>query len=188
MTVDILREVLNGKLIEYHNDTLGLINYSLCETDKSATLKIVHLLNIPSDCIILQLDTISTNSLFNGIAANSQYENSRCDYLIVTNTDIYFIELKSHKNAPTKRRSECIGKFRASLCLTKYIDEVISIVRQKQKVFASKNAYYVLIYQNTPIDKTITSLKPKSQPTSPDKFLEIPVANNSDLYFKELLG
>lgn len=184
MAIDILREVLNEKLIEYHNDTGKVGTYKLRELEKNATLKQVNLVGVPEDCIFLQLDCISTNTLFK----NGEYEK-RCDYLIISDNVLYFVELKSHENAPISKKNECIGKFRASLCLTKYIDEVISIVRQKQNVFASKNTYYILIYRNTPIDKTTTSLKPKkSQHTSPDKFLAIPVANNSDLYFKKLLG
>jgi hypothetical protein len=188
MPINTLKSLLNSSIIEYYNDTGGLAKYPLRETDKSATLKTVNLVNVPTDSIFLQLDNIDTATLFIGKKSNGLYENTRCDYLIIEDDNIYFIELKSHENAPVKKKSECIGKFSASLCLIKYVDEVISVVRKQTKIFEHKNIYYILMYQNIPIDKTATSLKPKQSHVVPDKFLSIPVANNGDLYFRELLG
>ncbi|MEI6520467.1 MAG: hypothetical protein WCO98_10605, partial [bacterium] len=134
--------------------------------------------------VLLSLDGVDTQTLFKG--GNGQ--NKRCDYLLITGDILYFIEMKTSSRAPEKYYDECIQKFNAIECITDYIDSVLVKFYGKVKIFNPLLKCYTLLYKATPIDKQLTSQKPKAEPmnNTPEMMLTLPVENNSTIDINEL--
>ncbi len=192
MPREILLEILEESIIQNHDE---VTSFDLKETDRTAKLKKITLTGIPNNSIILNLDKFSSNTLFKASVKKGKYDNCRCDYVIVTNEKcVFFIEMKSDVNSPNKKNmnKKCIGQYKASRCLLVYIDAIITDMYQQNKIFASGDNYYILLYSSALPPHTSASLKSEyttSKPNNtPENFLAIPVVNGGVLSFEELIS
>mgnify|MGYP001020423534 CR=1 FL=1 len=176
MPQNVLKMVLNqGRVVPIKNKIVDLV-----EKDTSAKLTLVKLRNIPDNSIVISCDGFKTDTFFNGKGNGA---NQRCDYMVISGETIHFIELKSHENADDVYKEECIRKFNATGCITKYIDSVVQIFFNKPEVFSRLEKRYILFYFKPSISKTSTSLRPVQKPlhNSPESFCAIPVGNNDEV-------
>ena len=183
MSHQIFLQILNSGRV-YGNLTAATNRILLIEKDESAKLRKVNILDLPSNTMVLALDKIKTDTLFQ----KGKGQNTRCDYLIITDDKVIFVEMKSHEDAPNVYRDDCIKKYTSSKCLLAYIDEVVLELYQQPKILEHKDQHYVLLYKDFSINKTSTSLKPSTalSNTTPEHFLDIAVENDGEIYFKQL--
>ena len=161
--------------------------YELVESAPSATLKKVYVCNIPKDTVVLRMDNIK---VFNFIAESMKLGyNKHCDYALITDTHVVFVELKSQKNLNDKLKEECIKKFSADLCVLDYADAVFRIMASKNSYFDKMEKRYVLLYQALPIPKISITNQNQQITTNdnPNNFRSLKVVNESRLDFDDFL-
>ena len=84
-------------------------NYLLEETDPHATLRQVNICDIPTGSLIIKMDG---TKFLNLLKENKLWGfNKHSDYLIVTDIDLVFIEMKSRKDVNDVVVEECRQKF-----------------------------------------------------------------------------
>ena len=112
----------------------------------------------------------------------------RCDFLIITPIFLHFIELKSDENAETTYKDDCIKKFKASNCISEYIDSVINSFYNQKLNFNNRSKRFMLFYHSTSISKTTTSLKPIQKPVydTPETFFSWGIQNEAEIDFSLL--
>lgn len=179
MEISQLREVLNNANLKYVSGN----RIDLIESERTARLKSINIINIAENAIVVHADGFQLNT----ILKEKKPFSKTCDYLIVVKDTIYFIELKSHENAPEKKKGDVLDKFKTIECIVDLIDSIITRFSKNQFRLTSLNKKFVLFYLNPTLAKTRTSLK-KSKPSinnSPERFMGIPVRNNEKIYFGE---
>ncbi|MBP9742892.1 MAG: hypothetical protein KBD37_06005 [Burkholderiales bacterium] len=181
-----LKDILHDELIYKHieSDSNGIIVVTLIEKHHQATLKRINIKGIPEDAIILHIERIGMAYIF----PNKHSSYSRVDYLIITESSIYFIEMKSSKNADTAKQSDCIKKYKSTECILPYIDEVISMFCNIDKIFINKEKKFILLYHSKgSINKAPTSGKPDGNSNNTaENFLSLAVENDGEIHFKQL--
>ena len=89
-------------------------NYLLEETDPHATLRQVNICDIPTGSLIIKMDG---TKFLNLLKENKLWGfNKHSDYLIVTDIDLVFIEMKSRKDVNDVVVEECRQKFTSDSC------------------------------------------------------------------------
>lgn len=173
MPHNYLKSIINQGLVESiaHNKA------SLKENAKDAELKLVKVANIPAGTVLLRTDKIDTQTLFE----SEKGENKRCDYLLVTDQKLFFIELKTNSKASEKYRDECIMKFNAVDCLSDYIDSVLERIHKKSKFFHNLEKRYILFYKAPPITKTTTTKEKQESNVTAEKMLAVPIQNEGEI-------
>ena len=176
--------IIISKCLKEHNNKLKA---TLTETGDSSTLTEVIIEGLSHNAMVLALDKIKSHTLFK----QGKGQNTRCDYLIINDQTIFFIEMKSREQHPsTNKGKDIINKYRASECILVYIDEVlIEFYGELSKFFGNKEKRYVLLYLTPSIYKTTTSRKPPSKPeinNTPGNFLRLPVGKDNKIYLQEL--
>lgn len=177
-----LSKLFNQKLIVKVNGNIVI----LTENDKQSKLKKIQINDIPNGSIVLDSDKIHLNTLF--------YEklpiNKSSDFLIITDEQLIFIEMKSDTNAPKTKRKESISKFTATECITDFIDIVIEKFGITDKFISKLQRKFILFYLKPSIGKETTSLKgsyePKPKYNKPEIFYPFQVANEEIIEFSEL--
>jgi hypothetical protein len=170
-------------------DGQACFEFTLTEKKAQAELKSVKLINLPANIIILQPDKLQINSIFVQKKENELTKAThRCDYLIITDKELVFIELKSYRNTDQSdsKKLQCTNKFKATNCLLKYIDSILNDLLDKQNFFVKLDQFYVVFYQSPSINKQPTF--DNIQNTTPDKPKYIGVKNTDEVYFRRLLG
>ncbi len=121
---------------------------SLNEKGDSAKLKNVKIDMISTYSKVIKSDKVSIENLFNRAGKG---QRTHCDYLIITNNKVIFIELKSSfKEGDSFQKIS--NQFKGTLCITDYIDSVLFNFYDKKKFFANIEKKYILLYKNSPID------------------------------------
>ncbi|NLO18880.1 MAG: hypothetical protein GX121_03230 [Ignavibacteria bacterium] len=112
-------------------------------------------------------------------------QRTHCDYLIITNNKVYFIELKStFKEGDLYQKIS--NQFKGSLCITDYIDSVLLNFYDKKKFFANIEKKFILFYKNSPINLK-SSKELKSEKTNKnEQFKMIQVDNDQIVTINEL--
>jgi hypothetical protein len=172
MLKTILMDVLNSGLFgEIKRQTAYLK-----ENAPDAELKLVKISNVPKNSVLLGLDKVKSNTLFQ----KGRGQNMRCDYLLISDGMAYFMELKTSSKSEERYKEDCIKKFKAVECLTDYIDSVMMTFYNKEKLFSILEKRYILIYKAPSINKTTTSQKPIEKPIhdKPETMLFCPVEKN----------
>ncbi len=154
----------------------------LIEPEPNAFLRSIRIKNLPNDSALLKCDKMKINNVFKDC---SRGQNKRCDYILISNNTVYFIELKSAEESETKYFDDCIKKFKGVLCITDYIDSVMVNFYKKDKFFSPLQKKYILLFLSPSINKKPTSLRSchENRPihNEPDKFLPLPVKNESTI-------
>ena len=118
MSYQLLKDIINQNCFENITDSI----VTLIEPRKNSSLKIIHILDVPSDIIILKGDVFQLNTIF----GDGKDYIKRCDYLIVSNDTLFFIELKSNEEAPFRKFKDVNNQFKTVECIIDLIDSVIS--------------------------------------------------------------
>lgn len=159
--------------------------YTLVESDKSATLKTVHMCDIPCNSLIIKMDKTKFNNFL-----KDQKEwgfNKHSDYLIITDDKLVFIELKSKKEVGAELKDECIQKFKSDKCTINYADNIFKEILSKNPFFSSRKQHYVLLYQAPSVAKLPTALGTKNPNVTPETFRQIPVQNEGIISFNKTI-
>ena len=159
--------------------------YLLKETGKDAILNKVYLCDIPCDSLIVKMDNIKFDKFFK--AQNGWGFNKHCDYLIVTDDKLVFIQMKSKKEIDQTLITECIQKFSSDECTINYADLIFQKMLSKNSFFDKRETHYILLYQGTSIAKTPTTQGVIISNTTPNTFRAIPVANESTISFNRTI-
>jgi hypothetical protein len=159
----------------------------LVETDKSAKLKLVQISNIPIDSTLIKGEDTQIKNFFRNIGRG---HNMRCDYLLVANNTIFFIELKTNADAPVTLADQCINKFKAAKCVVEYFNNVL-FEFNKLSFFNQKEKRFVLFHLAPSINKTTTSLRPLTNTTlnlndRPEHFKSFPITNGAVVDFSKM--
>lgn len=178
----MIQEKLQSFLNNYTRITDG--SYTLEETGKDATLRKIHLIDIPNNAIIVKMDDVKFHKF---LKPNKELGyNKHSDYMLVVNDKIVFFELKSKTDVNESLNEECITKFCSDLCVTKYSDCIFDILLNEGTFFSEKNIHYVLLYQLPTATKT-TSFTVLPSNSNPKEYRRIQVANDSVLsYFRAI--
>lgn len=166
-------------------ELLGNINNqiaSLVEGDRQATLRLVNVAGIPLHSTLIKSDESQIRNLFRNIR---QGILMRCDYLLISNEKVFFIEMKSSPDAAETLASDCIKKFKAVKCIVKYFDNVLLEFHDGQ-FFNQKLQRFVLLHHAPSINKTATRLGPLPQVQNqindtPENFKPISVVNGATI-------
>ncbi len=181
MSIEILEQLI-------HSQRFGSINNStaeLKETDIQSKLKSIIISKIPEGFIIIKADGFQLNTIF---GENKDYIK-RCDFVLFSNDTIYFIELKSHENAPKIKMKDVKNQFKTVECIIDLIDKVIERFTGNEFRLNNLNKKFFLFYHNPNIAKLRTSLKGQYvgfKPNTSDKFHSIAVVDGETINFKEL--
>ncbi len=181
MSIEILKQLI-------HSQRFGSINNSsaeLKETNKQSKLKSIIISNIPEEFIILKADGFQLNTIF---GENKEYIK-RCDYVLFSSDTIYFVELKSHENAPKIKMADVKNQFKTVECIIDLIDKVIERFAKNDFRLNSLNKKFFLFYYNPNIAKLPTSLKGQFigfKPNTFDNFHSIAVVDEEIINFQEL--
>lgn len=169
-------------IIPIINQTADLI-----ENGREATLKSVKICNVPNDSTLIRGDNTHLKIYFHNIRNGI---DMRCDYVLIANNSILFIELKS-KTDPLPLAPDCIKKFKATKCVIEYFDNVL-LEFNNHFFFNEKEKKYILLHLSPSINKTATSLKPKETVPEivnniPENFKSFAVTNGSILKFQQII-
>ena len=138
------------------------------------------------DVKIIKSDKIKIEKLFKGAGKG---QRKHCDYLIITNDKVYFIELQSSIDLERKDGIDYVTtQFKGTLCITYYIDSVLINFYNKNKFFDSVQKRYILFCKNLPISKSKLSLKDLTNESNdkPENFKIIQVDNDGVIAVEEL--
>lgn len=159
--------------------------YTLVELDKCATLKTVHICDIPCNSLIIKMDKTKFNNFL-----KDQKEwgfNKHSDYLIITDDKLIFIELKSITEVGTELKGKCIQKFKSDKCTINYADNIFKEMLSKNPFFSSRKQHYVLLYQAPSVTKLPTVLCTENPNITPETFRRIPVQNDGTISFNKII-
>lgn len=159
--------------------------YTLKETDRSATLKTVHMCDIPRNSLIVKMDKIKFNNFLKD--QKTWGFNKHSDYLIITDEKLVFIELKSKTEIETGLKNECIQKFTSDKCTINYADKIFEEMLSKNPFFSNREQHFVLLFQAPSISKSPTVSGTESPNVTPDTFRQIPVQNNGTVSFNKTI-
>lgn len=106
---------------------------------------------------MIKSDKITVNNLFKG---KGKGQRKHCDYLLITNSKVYFIELQTTIDENNDNDKEYVIKqFKGTLCITEYIDSVLVHFYGKEKFFGNVEKKYILFCKKIPIQKSTTGLR-----------------------------
>lgn len=159
--------------------------FLLEEPDKSATLKKIHMCDIPNGALIVKMDKTKFNNFLKD--QKTWGFNKHSDYLIITNDKIVFVELKSKTDVGTTLKDECIQKFKSDKCTINFADKIFEEMLSKNPFFSNKKQHYVLLYQAPSISKQPTISTIAIPNITPDTFRPIPVQNEGTISFNKTI-
>jgi hypothetical protein len=140
----------------------------------------------PIDFKMIKSDKIIVNNLFKG---KGKGQKKHCDYLLITNSKVFFIELKTSLVVDnTDDIDSVIKQFKGPLCITDYIDSVLFHFYEKNKFFENVKKRYIVFCKNLPISKITTNLKELRDESNdkPNKYKIIEVDNDGVVAIEEL--
>lgn len=156
---------------------------------KGPTLNDVTVSGLPKDCFVCKLDKINVKGLFH--KEGEWHFNKHGDYMIVSDSDVVVVELKSDPDYATSKKNEITMKFRSDAAILDYCDGVFRHVLDKKAFFQGKKMWYVLLYLSTPLSMESTSIKSAASAdpshNTPETFASIGVRNNDEISYKRLL-
>jgi len=170
-------------LIVLQRKKLSMVSPDLACQDL-AELKLIKFSNIPENSVLLGLDKVKSDTLFQ----KGKGQNIRCDYLLISNGMACFMELKTSSKSETRYKEDCVKKFKSVECVTDYIDSVMVTFYNKEKF----SPYWEndISWSINPHQINITtSRKPKEKPRhdTPENMLFWPVENNESEVDSSLL-
>jgi len=176
----LLNDILKDNILRKINNNIA----HLSEKVRNAGLKSIKIANIPNNAVLLYMDDTDTQKIFK----STKGENKRCDYLLIMDDTVLFLEMKTDSKAPEHYQDECIMKFNAVDCLMAYIDIVINRIYGKERIYEHRKKRFVLFYKAPSIAKTTTSLKPARRiiNDTPENMLTLPVDNDSTIDISKL--
>ena len=151
----ILNNILINQIITPIDDQIA----NLIEKERQAKLKLVKILNVPNDSTLIKGEDTQVKNYFNNTVRGN---NMRCDYILIANNTIFYIELKTNSEASTILANDCIKKFKATKCIIDYFDSIL-LEFNNRSFFNEKEKRFVLFHLSPSINKTTTSLKPKEE-------------------------
>lgn len=160
-------------------------NYLLEETDPHATLRQVNICDIPTGSLIIKMDGTKFSNLL--IDKKAWGFNKHSDYLIVTDIDLVFIEMKSRKDVNEELVEECRQKFTSDNCSISYADKIFQELLSKNAFFKQRSPHYVLLYQGPSIIKDPTEYAKEPPNNTPATFRKIAIQDSSTLSFKRTI-
>lgn len=161
-------------------------SYILKEKDPGAKLQTVSVEEIPNNTLIWQIENIALNGFLNPGAAKKWAYNKHGDYVMLTDNDCVFIELKSNPKL-LNIEEDCRKKFHADTCLIMYADLIIERLCKDNPIFKGLNFHYVLLHGSEKLHKPLLGPPQKSSNDSPDKFRSIRVHDAGRISFKDFL-
>lgn len=160
-------------------------NYLLEETDPHATLRRINICDIPTGSLIIKMDGIRFSNLL--IDNKAWGFNKHSDYLIVTDVDLVFIEIKSRKDVSQELVEECRQKFTSDNCSISYADKIFQELLSKNAFFEKRSTHYVLLYQGPSIIKDSTVYTKEPPNNTPVTFRKIAIQDDSTLSFNRTI-
>lgn len=160
-------------------------DYMLKEKNPNATLKQVCLCDIPKGSLIIKMDGIRFDNFLKD--CKEWGYNKHSDYLIITELDLVFIELKSKKDINDTLINTCRQKFASDTCTIYYADKIFQELLSKNTFFEKRNRHYVLLYQAPSILKRTTEFTKPSANNTPETFRKIAIQNGEILSFNKTL-
>lgn len=160
-------------------------NYLLEEQDPCATLRQVNICDIPAGSLIIKMDGIKFSNLL--IDRKEWGFNKHSDYLIVTNINLVFIEMKSRGDVDQKLVEECRQKFTSDNCSISYADKIFKELLSKKAFFEQRSTHYVLLYQGPSIIKDPTEYIKEPPNNTPATFRKIAIQDGSTLSFNRTI-
>ena len=185
--------MINDIFNNFFESELSLTSKDNCAIlEEKSNTKDSQLKKIKIDCNhidfkMIKSDKITINKLFKG-QGNGQKKH--CDYLMMTNDTVYFIELQTSIDEDKENDiNYIIQQFKGTVCITDYIDSVLFHFYGKNKFFQNSQKRFVLFCKNTPIP--ITSAKSRKEirygiNDKPDKFKIIQVENDGVIALEEM--
>ncbi len=128
----------------------------LKENGIQAKLRKVDLYDVPSDSLLLKLDSYQQPlTLFDG----KKGERKRCDYILITHLEerdiLLFIELKSGSCKSTEIKQQ----FKGSQCVIDYCNSALNHFYSQNNYFDSFDKHFVVFYKSSSISKRVTRHK-----------------------------
>lgn len=151
----------------------------LVEKDRGATLKEVDLCDVPQGALVVKMDPIRFNKLFQ----DKWGFNKHSDYLIITETKLVLIELKSKKDVDASLIEECEKKFLSDNSTLSYADIIFKNMLSKNPFFEGRDHHYVLLYQAPSIQKGTTTNETLLPNNTPQTFRSIPISDKGTISF-----
>lgn len=167
------------------NATICSQETTLMENDASATLKEVRIVDLPPNTLVIKMDKAN----FDGWIKNNLGWgfNKHCDYALVTDSEVIFVELKSKNELTDNMRNDCEKKFQSDICTIEYADAIFANLLSKNKFFINRKKHYVVFYQALSVSKTPTQTKDKKANNSPETFRPIAIQNQGTIRFEMIL-
>lgn len=160
-------------------------NFLLEETDPHATLKQVNLCDIPTGSLIIKMEATRFSNL---LKDNKTWGfNKHSDYLIVTDNDMVFIEMKSLKEVNQTLIETCRQKFASDNCTIYYADKIFEELLSKNAFFKQRCPHYVLLYQGPSVIKDPIECVKELPNNTPCTFRRIAIYNGSTLSFNRTI-
>lgn len=174
--------------MDIHTLKDSLCKANLCESgaflleehDGAATLKKVTVCDIPVGSLVIKMDN---KVKFEKFLKDQWGFNKHCDYLIVTEDKMVFIELKSKTDVCEKLIDDCQSKFKSDNCMLTYADKIFNEILAKNTFFDKREPHYVLLYQASSMAKSPTIFTSLTPNKTPDTFRKISVANEGTISF-----
>lgn len=155
----------------------------LKETGAEATLREVKIVNLPQETLVIKMDSVR----FHGLFKDKWGFNKHCDYALVTDSEVVFVELKSRNELTDNMRNDCEKKFQSDICTIEYADAIFANLLSKNKFFINRKKHYVVFYQALSVSKTPTQTKDKKANNSPETFRPIAIQNQGTIRFEMIL-
>jgi len=136
---------------------------------------------------MIKSDKITVNNLFMG---KGKGQRKHCDYLLITNDKVYFIELKTTIEDENGEDTDYVlQQFNGTLCITEYIDSVLENFYKKNQFFNRIEKRFIIFCKNHPIPiistRNLKELRNESN-DKPNKFKIIEVENDGVIAIEEL--
>lgn len=156
-------------------------SFTLEETGTDATLRKIHLIDIPNDAIIVKMDDVK---FLKFLKPNKELGyNKHSDYMLIVSNKVVFFELKSKTEVNDSLNEECITKFSSDLCVTKYSDSIFEVLLKEGTFFNGKEIHYVLLYQLPSASKNPTLYTQYPPNSTPAEYRRLSVSNDSVISF-----
>ena len=160
-------------------------SFLLEEKGDDATLRAVSMCDIPKDALIVKMDKVRFNNFL--IDRKEIGFNKHCDYIIITDDKIVFIEMKSKTEVNQGLKDECRIKFTSDGCSLDYSDRIFQKILNKNPFFENRECHYVLLFQALPMTKSPTHPDNLLPNLTPDTFRPLSVVNQGTVSYNRTI-
>ncbi|MBF0311326.1 MAG: hypothetical protein HQL56_17560 [Magnetococcales bacterium] len=172
---EIIKRLIQDAFISIPYQTESAHAILLKENDPQASLSKVYIENVPKEAVLIHMDQIPPPECLR------ENYRKRCDYTLVTQDCILFMEMKS--SAKTSRENEIIQQFKGA-------DAVLEFIAAASRNFLGEGSWrtrtrkYIIFVGG--VEKRPTKIKKLATPSSIDSPAYLHVHDRKSITFHEL--